>query len=383
MEIVNVEPSNIPLHTIGDLQNFYPIIHGDAKNEGTEIFTIRNIREFWEANKFLWFSQCPIQSMEIVYNVYDSCIELDFALLLHYDQIYRHPSPVIPPQNKTIAFRFASMLALKLIHFDNYNTMEIWEKVFILLAIRHNNNLGLKQFVLKKIKKLLQIHPTNSLLLRFLKATIWDVHITKQTNGYTAIPHCTNNTFDEFKYLLVLPNINEGGNSVEIFKQIAMDFIPIFTAIEEDTFTISISGGVDSMVTSYIMNTLCSKYKKKLILLHICYNNRKCCSDEIKMLLWWSQKLQVPLYVHSIDEIKRERSSQYRELYESITRRIRYSVYEHFGNPVILGHNKDDCIENIFSNISKTIHYDNVFGMRSISFENNLCIIRPMLINDY
>ena len=377
-ETINLEESNIPIHNIGHLQNFYPIIHTNVKDTDIVIFTIQNIREFWKENKSLWFSQFPIKSLPIIYNVYKSCTEIDFALLLHYDQIYRHPCPLIPPQNKNLAFLFASKLALKLIHFDDYNTMEIWEKVFILLAIRHNNNLTLKYFVLKKVYRLLQIHPTDPLLLRFLKATILDIHTTKQTNGYTPLPYPNNNTYDEFKHLLVQPTINEHHNT-KIFKQIALEFIPIFKLMEETTFAVSISGGVDSMVTSYIMDAICKQFKKKMILIHICYNNRDCCSDEIKMLLWWAKKLNVPLYVRIIDEIKRKRNNRYRELYESITRYIRFSVYEYFNCPIILGHNKDDCIENIFSNISKTIHYDNLMGMCNISIENNVCIIRPML----
>ena len=48
--------------------------------------------------------------------------------------------------------------------------------IFVLLAIRHNKNLKLKMFALKKLYQLLEINPTNALYLRFLKATILDIN---------------------------------------------------------------------------------------------------------------------------------------------------------------------------------------------------------------
>jgi tRNA(Ile)-lysidine synthase TilS/MesJ len=90
--------------------------------------------------------------------------------------------------------------------------------------------------------------------------------------------------------------------------------------------------------------------------------------------------LVAKLYVRDIDEIHRRRSTNYRNTYEDTTRKIRFSFYEYFKCPIILGHNKDDCIENILSNLSKQIHFDNLFGMKTITYDlNNVKIIRPML----
>ena len=46
---------------------------------------------------------------------------------------------------------------------------------------------------------------------------------------------------------------------------------------------------------------------------------------------------------------------------------------------VLLGHNKDDCFENIISNIGNKNNYDNLSGMSILSNINNLNIWRPML----
>ena len=46
-----------------------------------------------------------------------------------------------------------------------------------------------------------------------------------------------------------------------------------------------------------------------------------------------------------------------RDIYEDITKKIRFDMYkkicEKHNCVIALGHNKDDCIENIFANIAK------------------------------
>jgi tRNA(Ile)-lysidine synthetase-like protein len=314
--------------------------------------------------------------------MYEDYPGINMALILHYDQIYRHPNKRIIIKNKQIAFRFASLLAFKMIHDSSFKTLDMWKKVFILLAIRHNKNVTLKYFVLKKIYQELDANPTNPLLLRFLKATIWDIHQYKQkTTGYNIV---NTKTIDPsaFSQILVTPSLhiqNTNDDCPVKLKRFTDIFSKTTDAIQESTLAISISGGVDSMVASYVMKQLCYKQNKLLILIHICYNNRKCCDKEIKLLIWWANKLNVPLYVRKIDEIKRNRNTSFRQVYEDITRRIRFSFYEYFNCPIILGHNQDDCYENVFSNLSKGIHFDNLFGMKPISYESNITIIRPML----
>ena len=77
--------------------------------------------------------------------------------------------------------------------------------------------------------------------------------------------------------------------------------------------------------------------------------------------------------------IVRNRSSKYREDYERATKKIRFNFYKSFGCPILLGHNKDDCYENVFANLSKQIHFENLFGMTPTSIDNDVTIIRPFL----
>ena len=381
------------MQTHTSIQDFYPILYCDPINEATNIILIQNVVQFWKQYKDLWFSHSPMSAFPTVTTLYKNEHTINLSLLLQYDQILRHPHPYITISDTTrnLSYKFASAMALKMIHSSDFSSKATWEKVFVLLAIRHNSNITLKRFVLKKVYDELNEDPTNSLLLRFLRATIWDIHTFEQaTNGYASHTpsYAFKNTMNisSFNHIVVPPQINpqyDSHASFGIFLDAFNDALKyVFSpphVKSHPTIAVSISGGVDSMVASYIMKQICDINKQNLILLHICYGNRDCCDDEIKMLTWWAHKLQVPLYIQTIDDIRRGRNSNFRELYEDITRKIRFSFYRYFNCPVILGHNLDDCHENMFSNLSKSIHFNNLFGMSTVGKEVGVVIIRPML----
>jgi tRNA(Ile)-lysidine synthase TilS/MesJ len=124
---------------------------------------------------------------------------------------------------------------------------------------------------------------------------------------------------------------------------------------------------------------VCKSLGKELVLLHISYMNRPECEDECNLVRWWGQRLGVPVYIRRIKEIQRVRQSGLRTVYEEVTRRIRFAFYRWFDCPVILGHNLDDCYENVFSNLSKRIHLDNLYGMRDVGEEQGVVVLRPLL----
>ena len=92
----------------------------------------------------------------------------------------------------------------------------------------------------------------------------------------------------------------------------------------------------------------------------------------------WLEYLNVPFYVRKITEIKRSRDRD-RDFYENVTRDIRFGMYKLLRRDVILGHNKDDTIENIFANLSKKQNYSNLFGMEKKSEIEGVTVLRPML----
>jgi tRNA(Ile)-lysidine synthetase-like protein len=358
------------------LQDFYSFIYEYDYVEN--IYLLKDIKSFWKSNPDFWFSHAPVSKWDTYTCPYNNNKDTNISLLLHYDQIYRHPNPKIKENNKELAFRFATHIAFRIIHSDQYNMLEDWEKVFVLLCIRHNKSLLMKEFALKKTLQEIEEKSSSSLWLRFLNATIWDVHMFKHKNGYepesVSNDHSSLLTFDS---ILQAPQNKKDYCSKDMYNQLFKYFERCIDT--SSIYAVSISGGVDSMVASYVMDKVCRKYKKDLILLHICYNNRDECKDELNLLRFYAQQLGRPLYIRSITEIKRCRTSDIRALYEDITRRIRFSFYEYFACPVILGHNHDDCYENIFSNLSKQIHFDNLFGMSFKKIEQGVTILRPML----
>ncbi len=357
------------------LQDFYPLIYSKQPNE--PIYIPLNIRDFWENNKQFWFSHSPIIGWPMIGTMYEDCLGINMSMILHYDQLYRHPNPNIKSNNKQYAFRFATHIALKMLHNGQFDEASEWEKAFILLTLRHNNSLALKELALKKVLKMAENNPS-PLLLRFLNATIWSVHELKHIRGYTPEKMENNLHSETFQTLCQTPKIPDSDfNRTRTFKVLMDSFSEILKPYPK--IAVSISGGVDSMVAAYITNEYCKANNKELILLHINYNNRDCCEQECDLLRDYANKLGVSLYIRKITEIKRIRNSNLRNLYEEITRKIRFSFYSAFNCPVILGHNLDDCFENIFQNLSKQIHFDNLFGMKSVSEEQGVTTLRPML----
>jgi tRNA(Ile)-lysidine synthase TilS/MesJ len=75
-----------------------------------------------------------------------------------------------------------------------------------------------------------------------------------------------------------------------------------------------------------------------------------------------------------------------RDLYESYTRDVRYASYKSIPlkkltvyPQVVMGHNKDDRLENIMTNIAHKNKYENLCGMLPISTQDNIRFLRPLL----
>jgi hypothetical protein len=53
-------------------------------------------------------------------------------------------------------------------------------------------------------------------------------------------------------------------------------------------------------------------------------------------------------------------------------------MYNRFGYPVFFGHNFNDSVENVITNIIKTRSINNLIGMESVTYDENI-FVRPML----
>ena len=93
----------------------------------------------------------------------------------------------------------------------------------------------------------------------------------------------------------------------------------------------------------------------------------------------------MPLWLRSIDVLQKNDDSVDRAAYESVTRDARFWTYsEACGDDgvVLLGHNRDDTFENLFANINRRQHYDELRGMTPISEERGVTTWRPLLAID-
>lgn len=450
-------------YSMYSLQDFYGIIYSTyierlytihSETNMTLIHYFPNLHNLWINHKKLWFSGVDFNdlidifmdsNLQFVSSIYEkNCVEFDLDLIIQYDQCIRHPCKTLEFTiekdgkrrigkygNKFKLYTsFATQLSFNILH-----TTKVFEnigdemKVFVLLCIRHNKSLKMKEFVLKKIYQYMSNSKNQNIWLRFLSATIEDIDIFKKQHHYFGnilfdySPICLHreqknemrksyytkynelldtrsSTFESHIYTYCMDsstilNLKTSQGSTNGYDTTLFSTSTLFTYLKqqeyfnelidilhkEETIGISISGGVDSMVLSFIMRFLCNMTNTEMICIHICYGNRD--SQELLyekyMLQDWCVFLGCKLYIRTIDEIQRKRSSNYRALYEKSTRKIRFSFYEYFKCPIVLGHNRDDCIENVFSNVSKRIHFDNVYGMEFKSIESNIPIIRPFL----
>lgn len=148
----------------------------------------------------------------------------------------------------------------------------------------------------------------------------------------------------------------------------------------DDTYCISLSGGVDSMVLMDIL----LKRNKKIIAIHINYNNRDESKLEAEFLLNYCEARNITFICHSFDIT---RGSIKRSDYETMTKQIKFDLYkkvlqENGLNSILLAHHKDDIIENIFTNFCRGDNFLNLSVIKESNTILGVNIIRP-LVNYY
>ena len=151
------------------------------------------------------------------------------------------------------------------------------------------------------------------------------------------------------------------------------------------------------MLTYFALAARDSGLFDEVVAVHINYGNRQQSDAEEEYVKDWCRHYNIRLYVRRIDEIKRghvdsdiESGSESdwsqlttRSFYESYTRHVRFDLYRQIGLPVWLGHNRDDCFENIFTNIIKCQHFENLKAMVPWTVgQYGVAICRPFLAMD-
>jgi tRNA(Ile)-lysidine synthetase-like protein len=384
------------------------------------------VKSFWyeKSNEQYWFKQKD-EFDEIVVNTFGTlfnntnlpnieeiikCVddrEILYEILLGtvilYDQVHRN----FIRYNKTEKIKkfdsIALMITNYIIEHDLLLEYEPKEVIFILLPLRHTFEIENIMLSIKIITKLRNednnAYYNNSYYQRFYKASIRSVAKINNENSLEPMTYNWYEGDDDIIYNVLDSNSSKNIfeihelNKNKITKVFVNAFKKILKELKQHDYTqiiISLSGGVDSMVSAFILQKLCIQNNIGLIAFMINYNNRETSEAEVLFVSRYARLLKIPIYVKEINEIKRDQRND-REFYEQITKEIRFSMYELLsymnGNKsaIVLGHNKDDTEENILVNIHKLDKLSNLKGMTTIltktfpSNEKETTIVRPML----
>ena len=374
--------------------------------------TLIELYSYWFSNQDVWFNATKENDLYIsdrfkgLYWINPNKIELSrcesIAYILLYDQISRH----IYRENTELNKKIINDNLNKIIPFvkdffeNNKDNLNDEEFCFVLLPFRHlkdyQNFIIVVNETWKRIKnqskcKNVTDNDTNQ-LIRFVTASYeryakyaieYDL---EQISIHKPINITNEKQFISPHIKIIIDKCCNFSERIIQFEKSKLDKI-LSHLDKKVTYILSLSGGVDSMVLSYLLKTNGFNF----VAVHISYQNRKECELEIEFLKEWCEILNITLYIRSIFEINRKDCMDHglRELYESYTRDIRFNTYKIVAklistnddklSRVFLGHNNDDRFENIMTNIASQTHYDNLTGMDIIQNISSIEFHRPLL----
>ena len=340
------------------------------------IIIMNNFYDDWISRKNYWFCQNDENDKYLsetyghLIDDYSYNIQLKPILgILIYDQLTRHYYRNEYNNHILIYFNY------KALEIANKHKTELFIKSlnindwsFYMLVYRHSNIRENLLFVMNECWKLTLEPPKN-----FIKAT------------YTRANF--NEILDYYNYPVEFDrDILDNNPIIEIEKR-QLYKIGKFEKINANLIIVSLSGGVDSVVCLYnIHNYYKENANIKIAAIHINYNNRQEVEEEVKFLRCLCSQLDIDLYVRKISEINRYKCmiNDLRDIYEAYTKKVRFNSYKKLQDGyeksvVIMGHNKDDCFENILTNIAYNNKYENLIGIEYKSIIDNITFIRPLI----
>jgi tRNA(Ile)-lysidine synthetase-like protein len=339
----------------------------------------------WFNNENYWFSKNNDIDKYLTIT-YDNLLDYEYnnlsinnkeLYLIHfiiiYDQLPRH---IFRNTDSNHIILYYLNKALDIIENNKYYYEKLIdiEWCFYMLPLRHTNDKNNILYVLKNAW--IRYNKSNSNIIKKFIIATYDKSNFKEDilNNEVISYYYDKNILDNYSENDIITDITKFNN--------IGNFDIINTISNNSTIIISLSGGVDSMVC--LINY---KYRFpyiNFVCVHINYKNRKESDDEARFIAFICYKYNIKLYIRDINEINRNicKLNDMREIYEEYTKKIRFNCYKSVtNNPiVILGHNKDDCFENILTNITYESKYNNLKGMDEYSIQDtNIIFIRPLL----
>lgn len=335
------------------------------------------IRDFWLSHSEYWISIGKVQAVadRIIYDrfyKYDYSGEDMFGKVIYYDQFMRHFSRMTSEVNEIHIIQ-SRECAINIIKQRRQELLDVSEQelIWYLMPFKHLHEWSflfqlITDWIAKNCKTILDFPILNRFFMdSYKKAFISCPVVPSFVDGFS------DNDYD-LDICESHPQAYEGTDwNILAIKD---EHKQLLTNLKiKEPITISISGGVDSM----LMATLLKRSGVDVIAAHIVYGNRRESSEEFKFIKTFCQRLDIPLYFYTIKWLRRD--SVDRAFYERTTRDIRFSVYKALGRPVLLGHIQEDVIENIWTNIAHGTHLDNLAKLERVAEESSVTIIRPWL----
>ncbi len=353
---------------------------------------ILTLDAFWESHPEYWITP-PDKHHTVDTLLYNLYFTYDYknqeeslvSKVIYLDQLSRHfarygaitEEIVIERRKEAVALVQANLPTMK-----NYTEFQI---LFCLMALKHAQQYDtifeflhtvwlqgrlisefprLEKFYMDTYKKAYTLETISASILLSTPSLVQ--HISEPYNPDTICD----------SYPEVYQNADEWVRQIKNLEQAAIPS-PLKT-IKEPVF-VSLSGGVDSMVMTALLKLNGTPVKA----IHILYGNRTESEEEYHFLQEYCYRLDVPLYVYRIPYIRRTNID--RAFYETMTRDLRFLTYKACANltnsppHVLLGHIQEDVVENIWTNISKGQHLDNLAKMEIAEIQHGVTIMRPLL----
>ena len=332
------------------------------------------IKEWWD-NEDWWFNSNKDIDQYLT-NTYQHLLDIEeydntLDYLILYDQLPRH---IFRNTYSNHIITFYLNKSLNILKTLDVNKLSDLEWCFAMLPIRHSKNKQQIYQIIKEAWNRLKLS-NNHILKKFIKASYERFPLDYQKDDI--INHKKYFEWNSEVYKDILQYVPQKMKEIDFNNKIVKEFLSF---IKDKNYILSLSGGVDSMVCFHILSSL---KNINLKIVHINYSNRKTANIEEQFLIDFTSSHGFDINIRRICEINRHDCMHYnlRDIYESYTRNVRYYTYLNVDNTsqVILGHNKDDCLENIFTNIASQNKYDNLNGMTIYSHQNNINFLRPLL----
>jgi len=380
-------------------------------------YNYSDIHTFWFGNQKYWIAIKDKDKELIDKSIYenyfninnlDDILQIDISefdnksligFIIYYDQFYRHfmryenKNNIKSHINEDLIFKQRQNLSNKILFIIDKLILEINddELIFILMPFKHLYNYD---FVIQNILKWTCINNCKIQdkinLSRFFNDTYKKMFNFQKikTDLELDITKISKLNFDPDivceHYPLTYLNYDKWTDIISNQDyDLSNELKLLLNTIDKDKkIIVSLSGGVDSMVTLFQMYLLKknNKINNEIIACHIIYGNRSESLLEFDIIKEYCNRLNIQLFYYIIKYIKR--SEIEREFYEKITRDIRFNVYKSICNEnysVYLGHIKEDVIENIWSNFSRGQHIFDLKKMSISSIQEGVNIIRPFL----